>query len=93
MGIEKRKLKKHLGSDFESLIYNFVKKNSESVIQIAYPDIDKVSKDVKNKIIESNKNKNKIYHILRDNEPDIFLINGQRILFYSDRLMNIDKIL
>ena len=90
LGIEKRKVRKHICSEFESKIYDFVKKNSSSVIQMAYPDEDKVSKDVQEKIIESKKNKNKIYHIERKNEPDIYLVNGQRLLFYSDRLMEID---
>ena len=90
LGIEKRRAKKSLGADFETQIYHFVKKNPDSVIQIAYPDEAKVSKDVKDKIIQSKATKDKIFHIVRENEPDIYLLNGQRLLFYSDRLMEID---
>lgn len=88
--IPKRSLKKELGSSFEKEIYNFVKNNSSSVIQFAYPDIDKVSKDVKELIKKSKKEASKVFHHKREIESDIYLINGQRLLFYSDRLKEID---
>jgi adenine-specific DNA-methyltransferase len=44
--IPKRKLKKELGSDFEFEIFEFIKANADSVIQFAYPDFDKASKNV-----------------------------------------------
>lgn len=89
-GVEKTKLKKELGALFEEEIYDFVKENAASVIQPAYPDKDKVSKEVRELIITSKNEPTKVFHHKRENEPDIYLVNGQRLLFYADRLMEID---
>jgi len=88
--IPKTQLKKNLGSDFEFEIFEFIKANADSVIQFAYPDFDKVSKDVQKVIGQSQSNPDKVFHIKRENEPDIYLLNGQRLLFYSERLIEID---
>lgn len=88
--IEKNKLKKQLGNNFEKEIMEFIKLNADSVIQFAYPDSDKVSKEAKEIINLSKKDKDKIYTLKRENEKDIILKGGQRLLFYSDRLVNID---
>ncbi len=89
-GLPKNKLKKQLGGNFEKVIYSFVKKNASAVIQFAYPDADKVSKDAKALIVDSKANADEIFLLKRDNYPDLYLRNGQRILFYSDRLVEID---
>jgi len=89
-GIPKSKLKKSLGKTFEDEIYSFVKANSESVIQLAYPDESNVSKDAQEAIKMSRKNKNQVLHFKRDGVPDMYLIGGQRLLFYKDRLVEID---
>ncbi|SEF73486.1 DNA methyltransferase [Sphingobacterium lactis] len=88
--IPKTKLKRQLGNTFEKEIYDFVKKNADAVVQIAYPDADKVSKEVQELIKESKKSPKQVFHHQRVYESDIYLINGQRLLFYSDRLMEID---
>lgn len=88
--IAKNKLKKQLGNNFEKEIMEFIKLNADSVIQFAYPDSDKVSKEAKEIINLSKKDKDKIYTLKRENEKDIILKGGQRILFYSDRLVNVD---
>lgn len=89
-GLPKNKLKKQLGGNFEKTIYEFVKKNSTAVIQFAYPDADKVSKDAKALIKKSKANPEKVFQLEREEYSDLFLRNGQRILFYSDRLVEID---
>lgn len=88
--IPKNKLKKSLGKTFEDEIYSFVKANSESVIQLAYPDESKVSKEAQEAIKISRKRKNRVFHFKRDGVPDIYLISGQRLLFYKDRLVKMD---
>ncbi|CAM2895464.1 site-specific DNA-methyltransferase [Clostridium sporogenes] len=88
--IEKNKLKKQLGNNFEKEIMEFIKLNAKSVIQFAYPDSDKVSKEAKEIINLSKKDKEKIYILKRENEKDIVLKGGQRLLFYSDRLVKVD---
>lgn len=89
-GIKKNKVTKELGESFEKEIYEFVKQNSSSVVQIAYPDVDKVSKDVQELIKKSKSEPERVFHHKREKESDIYLINGQRLLFYSDRLIEID---
>ena len=91
-GIAKTKLKKELGASFEPEIYAFVKDNADCVIQFAYPDEDKVSKEAAALISKSRKKENagKVFHLPRDGNLDIYIKEGQRLLFYSDRLMEID---
>lgn len=88
--IPKSRLKKELGAVFEDEIFEFIKLNPKSVIQFAYPDFDKVSKETQKLILESQKNKDVVFHQERKEESDIYLVNGQRILFYEDRLVEID---
>jgi adenine-specific DNA-methyltransferase len=88
--VPKSKLKKHFGYAFEEKLYSFVKENAPSIIRTAEPDNAKISKATKDALVTSRKYPDSIYNIKRDNEPDLFIRNGQRILFYSDRLMEID---
>ncbi|KAE8561482.1 DNA methyltransferase [Paenibacillus polymyxa] len=90
VGIEKNKLKKSLGANYEKEIYKFVKDNAESVIQFAYPDINAVGQETRELIVASKAEPDKIFIQKRDKGLDIYLKNGQRLLFYSDRLMLID---
>lgn len=89
-GIKKNSIKKEMGATFEKEIMEFVINNADSVIQFAYPDVDKVSAETKELIKKSKNNKDKIYIQRRENELDIVLKGGQRLLFYKDRLMYID---
>lgn len=89
-GLKKTQLKKELGDAFETEIFEFIKKNSRAVVQFAYPDPDKVSKETKELIRKSVANKDQVYFQGRDSEQDLYLINGQRILFYADRLIEMD---
>ena len=89
-GIPKSKLKKELGGNYETEIYSFVKENANSVIQFAYPDVNGIGKETRDLMIKSKNEPEKVFLQKREDEPDIYLKNGQRLLFYSDRLMNID---
>jgi len=90
IGIKKTQLRSELGELFEKTIYDYVKDNAQRVIQLAFPDIDKVSKEAQEIIHKSKKDNTKVYHLPRANEPDLFIYKGQRLLFYSDRLKVID---
>ncbi len=90
VGVPKTQLKKKFGDAFEKEIFAFILKNADAVIQFAYPDEEKVSAEVQMLIKESNKHQDKVIHLERTNEPDIYLIAGQRILFYSDRLIEVE---
>ena len=89
-GVEKGKLKKTLGGNYEDELYAFVKANAKSVIQFAYPDEEAVGQETRALIEQSKNNPDRVFLQKREKEADIYLRNGQRILFYSDRLMEID---
>ena len=89
-GIKKTQLKKQLGDQYEEKVFDFIIKNASAVIQFAYPDESKVSEDARALIKKSKENPKSVFHLKRQDEPDIYLINGQRILFYSDRLIEVD---
>ncbi len=90
VGVQKSKLRKHFGFAYEDELYSFVKQNAASVIRTAEPDNAKISKTTKEAIAASRKHPSKVFHIARENEPDLYIKNGSRILFYADRLMEID---
>lgn len=90
VGVKKTQLRKHFGDEFENKIFEFIVENADAVIQFAYPDENKVSEEARNLIKKSKVRSDKVYHLPREDEPDIYLINGQRILFYSDRLIEVD---
>ena len=89
-GIAKSKLKKELGLDFEDEIFAFICANRDSVIQFARPDADKVSEQVRKAIEESKKHPDKVVHVPRDGDSDFYLFDGENILFYANRLREID---
>lgn len=88
--VDKKALKKNLGSNYEKELWKFIVANADSVIQFAYPDEDKVSKETKELIENSKKDPENVYFQKRDTEADIYVKNGQRLLFYADRLQTID---
>jgi adenine-specific DNA-methyltransferase len=89
-GLQKSRLRRELGNKFESKIFEFICANRDSVIQLARPDADKVSKEVQKAIARSKKERDCILHIPREGDSDFYLINGERILFYADRLREVD---
>ena len=83
-------MKKELGGNFEKEIFQFICDNRDKVIQFARPDADKVSNSVRQAIAKSKKTKDKVIHHKREGEADFYLRNGERIIFYADRLREID---
>lgn len=90
-GVKTSELKKKLGNNYEIALFDFVIKNSLSVIRTARPDINSVGKEVKEIIEKSIKSPERIYYLHRENYPDMYFINGERILFYKDKLKTIDS--
>ena len=90
LGIPERGLKKALGEDFEPKITQFVHENAGAVIQLARPNYDAVSSAARQLIDESRRNDKKVLKLARDGYSDIYLIGGQRILFYSEKLKLVD---
>ena len=72
------------------LMDNFVMSNAASVIRTARPDVKSVGKDIQAKIKESSGDQTSIHYLHRENNPDMYFIKGERILFYKDKLREID---
>lgn len=90
IGVEINALHQKLGNSVEKKINAFVMENAGSVVQFATPDADKVSKETKIAIKNSKQTPEKTLHVARQNEADIYLRDGRRVLFYKDRLAEID---
>jgi len=71
-------------------IEKLIEKFPERIIRFAEPNYEGVGKETKELIDRSKKDPNKIFKQERENYLDIFLIGGQRILFYNDKLKEID---
>lgn len=73
-----------------ALLNEFVIENAASVIRTARPDVASVGKDIQEKVRESADKQNVVLYLHRENSPDMYFINGERILFYKDKLKEID---
>ncbi len=69
---------------------DFVIQHAPQVIRTARPSYDGVSGEARKLIDESKLSKDRIFKLQRDNYSDIYLKGGERLLFYSDKLKNID---
>ena len=72
------------------LMDDFVMSNAASVMRTARPDMKRVGKDIQEKIKESLEDQTSIHYLHRENNPDMYFIKGERILFYKDKLREID---
>lgn len=62
----------------------------ERVIRFAIPNYEGVGKETRELIDLSKEKRGKIFLQKRNDHPDIYLVNGNRILFYKDKLKNIE---
>lgn len=85
-GIQKSKLKKTLGDAYEEELLHYVIKNAEGVVRFAALDENSIGSKAVEIKKESQKNPTCIYHLERVGANDYYVINGNTILFYKDRL-------
>jgi len=88
LGLPEKKAKKV--EDYETKLDDFVLHNANNVVQLARPDYEGVSAEARKLIDQSKDRPNKIMCLQREKYSDIYLVGGQRILFYSDKLKLID---
>lgn len=72
------------------LLEQFVINNAASVIRTARPDMKSVGKEIQEMVLASKDSPSEILYLHREGNPDMYFINGERILFYKDKLKNID---
>jgi len=92
-GKSARDLKKELGDGFEDFLNDFVISHAGQVAQFVRPDYDAVSKEAQALIDESLAQPNKIFHLAREERADLYFIGGQRIIFYSGKLKEVDGVM
>lgn len=68
----------------------FVIEHAKSVVQLARPSYEGVSAEAKALIDRSEEEPEIIFRLQRVRFPDIYLKGGKRILFYQDKLKQID---
>lgn len=72
------------------LLDDFVIQNADAVMQLARPDYKAVSAAARKLIDQSTQEPNRIFHLERSGYSDMYLTGGKRIIFYRDKLKEID---
>ena len=85
-----RRLKQALGDEFENMISEFVLENADRVAQLARPDYNAVSVAARALIDESRRSPDEVMCLERPGYSDMYLVGGQRVLFYADKLKLVD---
>ena len=81
---------KKLLSERKCSIDELLQTDGHRIIRTAQPDYNAVGKEIKYLIDKSEKNPSCIFYLHRENNPDIYMKDGERILFYKDKLRKID---
>ena len=90
LGIPEKGIKKSLGDEYAELLSDFVMKNAQQVIRLARPDYNAVSSEAREMIDKSKASPDKVLLLEREAHSNMYFSNGERILFYSDKLKLID---
>ena len=90
LNLEKSKIKKQLGSEYDSKLEEFYYSNSNRIFRFAALDDKSVSDEVEKIKYESKDDNSKVFIIERDDKLNYYIFNGQAILFFKDRLVEID---
>ena len=81
---------KKLLSERKCSIDELLQTEGHRIIRTAQPDYNAVGKEIKYLIDKSEENPSDIFYLHRENNPDIYMKDGERILFYKDKLRKID---
>lgn len=73
-------------------IEDALKNFPERIIRFAQPDYKSVGQDTRDFIDLSKANPNKVFLQKREGYPDIYLIKGNRVLFYIDKMRLVDGV-
>ena len=85
-----RQLKKNLAGNYEAELDRFVIENAKRVVRSAPPAYDGVGQATRELIDVSRQQPDILFLQERAGYPDIYLKNGQRWLFYQDKLKEVD---
>lgn len=90
LGVSEKGIKKTLGDEYEELLSDFVMKHAQQVVRLARPDYNAVSSEARNMIDQSKAKPDTVLLLERESHSNMYFTNGERILFYSDKLKLID---
>lgn len=90
LGLAEKGIKKALGDDYEDMLSDFVMKNAQRVVRLARPDYNAVSGEAREMIDASKQSPAEVLLLERQAHSNMYFVNGERILFYSDKLKFID---
>ncbi|MDR1849287.1 MAG: site-specific DNA-methyltransferase [Zoogloeaceae bacterium] len=90
INLPEKGIKKAIGDGFEEHLSDFVMKNADRVVRLARPDYNAVSSEAREMIDKSKVQHNEVLLLKRDAHPNMYFVNGERILFYLDKLKLID---
>lgn len=83
-------LKKVIGDEYEEKLSEFILRNAQRVIRQARPDYSAVSEAARKMIDESKSKPDQVFKLMREGYSDMFFVNGERILFYAEKLKIVD---
>ena len=83
-------VKKDLSDGYEDALNDFVIAHATQVLRTARPDFDAVSEDAREMIRLSQSDPTKTYCLTRESFSDMYFLKGERLLFYRDKLKDID---
>lgn len=90
--LPERGLKAALGEEFEKKLSAFIMENAARVVRPARPDYDAVSAEARILIDKSRQDRTQVFRLERTEFSNMYFKNGERILFYSDKLKLIDGV-
>ncbi len=73
-----------------SLLDDFVMKHPDQVVRLAQPDYKAISNTAREFVDKSRAEPKRIFCLVREEHTNMYFINGERILFYREKLKNID---
>ena len=85
-----REQKRRLGDQYETALDEFVLKNADYIVRSARPAYDGVGQETRNLIDKSKDDPSRVYLQVREGYSDVYVHNGERWLFYRDKLKEID---
>lgn len=83
-------LKDEFGDEVEDMLDRFVIEHADQVAQFVRPDYKSVSMEAQSLIDLSKESKDEIFLLQRENYSDLYFIGGQRIIFYTGKLKEVD---
>ncbi len=90
-GLTREKLRETYGGGLEDVIARFVGEHGDAVVRLADVNVGGVGEDFRAAVAESRRQPDRVILHRREGFPDVYLLNGQRILFYKHKLIQVGE--